>query len=204
MEQCSLYITNLDVTRWCWENASKHVCPPPLGDVSQEESCPICLDPLVHDSKVLEILCGNTMHLECADKWFSTCIMSAKAAKCPLCNLVVLCPVFKRVSEAVFLTESWQTQTVSVDSGSTFAEWLVVCNFSCSLRWRFGKRMQNKYLSIFPNIMIVYCLPSKINTGPAAVEQRHKAPGSWSSVGGRTGQIAHSSKFWRLCFCRLY
>ena len=96
--QCNSYITDLDVTRWCCKNASKHA----IGDVSNEESCPICLDPLVHDSKVLKLLCGHTMHLECADKWFVTCIMSAKAAKCPLCNLVVLRPVFKRVSEADF------------------------------------------------------------------------------------------------------
>jgi len=92
------YIPNLDVTGWCCERVSKHVC----CDISNEESCPICLDPIVHNSKVLKILCGHTMHLECADKWFSTCIMSAKAAKCPLCNLVVLCPIFQSVSEHVF------------------------------------------------------------------------------------------------------
>ena len=91
-------ISNLDVTGWCCEKVSKHVC----CDVSNKESCPICLDPLVHNNKVLKLLCGHTMHLECADKWFSRCIMSAKAAKCPLCNLVVLCLVFKRVSEADF------------------------------------------------------------------------------------------------------
>ena len=99
------YIPNLDVTGWCCKNMSKHVCCPsgaPSGDVSNEESCPVCLDPLLHDSKVLKILCGHTMHLECADKWFSTCIMSAKAAKCPLCKLVVLCPIFEKVSETDF------------------------------------------------------------------------------------------------------
>jgi len=99
------YIPNVDVTGWCCKNMSKLVCCPsgaPCGDVSNEESCPICLDPLLHDSKVLKILCGHTIHLECADKWFSTCIMSGKAAKCPLCNLVVLCPVFETPSDADF------------------------------------------------------------------------------------------------------
>jgi len=79
------YIPNIDATGWCRKNLSKHVC----CDVSDEESCPICLDPLVHDSKVLKLNCGHTMHIECADKWFTTCIMSEKAANCPLCKLAV-------------------------------------------------------------------------------------------------------------------
>jgi len=92
------YIPNIDATGWCRKNLSKHVC----CDVSDEESCPICLDPLVHDSKVLKLNCGHTMHIECADKWFTTCIMSEKAANCPLCKLAVLCPIFERISEHDF------------------------------------------------------------------------------------------------------
>jgi len=91
------YIPNLDVTGWCYERVSQYIC----CDISNQESCPICLDPMVHKSQIMKIICGHTMHLECANQWFSTCIMSTKPAKCPLCNLVVLCPIFESVSERV-------------------------------------------------------------------------------------------------------
>jgi len=87
-------ISKLDITGWCCEQVSRYVC----CDISNEEWCPICFDPLAHNNNVLKLQCGHTMHVECADKWFSTCIMSAKTAKCPLCNLVVICPGFHIVS----------------------------------------------------------------------------------------------------------
>jgi len=84
-------IAKINVASWCCEEVSKHVCCP---SVCNEEPCSICLDTMVHNCNVLKIQCGHAIHLECAQKWFSTCIMSGKPAKCPLCNLVVICPVF--------------------------------------------------------------------------------------------------------------
>ena len=89
------YILKLDIKSWCYARASKHIC----FDTLLEELCPVCLDPVVCDNHILKLACQHTMHLECAEKWFTTCIISSKSAKCPLCNLVVLSPDFENVEQ---------------------------------------------------------------------------------------------------------
>jgi len=84
-------IMNLDVAQWCWSKKSKHV----HDSVFAQDQCPVCLDVILHDSAVLKLGCDHVLHFECANTWFSTCIKSAKSAKCPLCNFIVLCPVFQ-------------------------------------------------------------------------------------------------------------
>jgi len=84
-------ILNLDVANWCWGKKSQHVNNSLFG----QDQCPVCLDVILHDSTVLKLCCGHILHFECANTWFSTCIKSAKSAKCPLCNSIVLCPIFE-------------------------------------------------------------------------------------------------------------
>jgi len=101
------YIPDLTVVGWCREHVSKHAC----CDMFNEESCPICLDPIVQNSEVLTLDCGHTMHFECGEKWFLTCITGKKNAKCPLCNFGVLCPIFKSIPEAEFTDSTVVRQT---------------------------------------------------------------------------------------------
>jgi len=84
-------VMNLNVAQWCWEKKSKHVNNSLFG----QDQCPVCLDVILHDSAVLKLRCNHILHFQCANTWFSTCIKSAKSAKCPLCNSIVLCPVFE-------------------------------------------------------------------------------------------------------------
>jgi len=84
-------ILNLDVANWFWKKKSKHVNDSSFG----QDQCPVCLDEILHDSTVLKLGCDHILHLECANSWFSKCIKSAKSTKCPLCNFIVLSPVFE-------------------------------------------------------------------------------------------------------------
>jgi len=100
-------IVNIDVAQWCWEQKSNHVHDSVFG----QYQCPVCLDAILHDSIVLKLGCDHVLHFECANRWFLTCVKSAKSAKCPLCNFIVLCPVFE-VAVPVQQTNSLNNETM--------------------------------------------------------------------------------------------
>jgi hypothetical protein len=102
------YILNFDINSWCHARAFKYTC----FDALLEDPCPVCLDPVVCDDHILKLFCQHTMHLQCAEKWFTTCIMGSKSAKCPLCNLVVLSPVFENVEQVNIRPDALNTTTL--------------------------------------------------------------------------------------------
>jgi len=56
--------------------------------------CPICLDELVEGDLVSRFKCSHSMHFECAITWLSSRIQQGQVGTCPMCNSVVVAPVF--------------------------------------------------------------------------------------------------------------
>jgi len=56
--------------------------------------CPICLDELVEGDLVSWSMCSHSMHFECANQWLSSRIRQGQVGTCPICNFVVVAPVF--------------------------------------------------------------------------------------------------------------
>jgi len=56
--------------------------------------CPICLDELVEGDLVSRFMCSHSMHFECANQWLSSRIRQGQVGTCPMCNFVVVAPVF--------------------------------------------------------------------------------------------------------------
>ena len=105
----------VSVLVWCREHMSQHVCCP-----SNKESCPVCLDTFVDDSNVLKLGCNHTMHIECAERWFSACTMSRRTVTCPLCKFVVPCPIFEIVAEDDFSDQI----VVTTNKCGRFMQWI--------------------------------------------------------------------------------
>ena len=82
-------IFNLDIGSWLEGFSS----PYNLDELNPCE-CPICLEFFSQDDKVSVFTCGHTMHYECAKSWIRKCMSNREPAPCPICNTVVICPVF--------------------------------------------------------------------------------------------------------------
>lgn len=57
-------------------------------------TCPICLDSLEDGDIVSRFVCSHPMHFECANQWMTSRIRKGQAGTCPMCNFVVIAPVF--------------------------------------------------------------------------------------------------------------
>jgi hypothetical protein len=85
-----VFIPGLDVSNWL--DAFSFPYKPNGIDCCE---CPICLEILSHEDKVSVFACKHVMHHACSKTWISSCILSGQPATCPLCNFVILCPVFQ-------------------------------------------------------------------------------------------------------------
>jgi len=91
-------IVGVDVEAWLSTTAFKN------GDhceemVSVKESvCPVCLEKVACGQLTSMFKCGHALHFECASSWISTCIQKSRPAPCPLCNYVVISPVFQSLA----------------------------------------------------------------------------------------------------------
>jgi len=102
-------IAGTDIKSWLprqtWTNAATRAqcagvdCSQPSTTSAADATmcgveCPICLDELVEGDLVSRFKCSHSMHLECANTWLSTCIHQGQVGTCPMCNFVVVAPVF--------------------------------------------------------------------------------------------------------------
>jgi len=56
--------------------------------------CPVCLGDISEGDLVSQFLCRHTLHFECANQWLTSRIRQGQAGTCPMCNFVVIAPVF--------------------------------------------------------------------------------------------------------------
>ena len=64
------------------------------ADCGNGIECPICMEELVEGDLVSRFVCSHSMHFECANQWLSSRIRQGQVGTCPMCNFVVLAPVF--------------------------------------------------------------------------------------------------------------
>jgi len=57
--------------------------------------CPICLEKFSHGDHVSRFLCSHTLHFGCAKMWMTSRIGQGQTGTCPMCNFVVVTPVFQ-------------------------------------------------------------------------------------------------------------
>lgn len=90
----SKVIVGIDVRGWlsmtCFEHGSNDQNTSNMKDTQ----CSVCLESISIGQNVCTFACGHTLHFECADVWITKCIQSYQPAPCPLCNGVILSPVF--------------------------------------------------------------------------------------------------------------
>jgi hypothetical protein len=56
--------------------------------------CPVCLETVACGELMSVFQCGHALHFECAKSWLSSCIHQSRPGPCPLCNYIVIAPVF--------------------------------------------------------------------------------------------------------------
>ena len=87
-------IVGMDVRGWlsmsCFEYGSNSQN---MGS-TEDTQCAVCLDSILIGQSASTFDCGHTLHFECADLWMTRCIQNSRPAPCPLCNAVIIAPVF--------------------------------------------------------------------------------------------------------------
>ena len=67
------------------DNDSNLTNPSRSSDISDPDSCSICLDDYQCGDEVIKIKCGHIFHTECLEKWNQTNNLNP-TVNCPLCN----------------------------------------------------------------------------------------------------------------------
>jgi len=88
----SKVIIGLDVRTWLSSTACEN-----SAIARNENTCSLCLEDIVPEDKMSTFLCGHALHFECANSWISNCIQNNRPAPCPLCNAIIMSPVFEWV-----------------------------------------------------------------------------------------------------------
>lgn len=63
--------------------------------------CPVCLGDISEGDLVSQFLCRHTLHFECANQWLTSRIRQGQAGTCPMCNFVVIAPVFGLIQNSI-------------------------------------------------------------------------------------------------------
>mmetsp|Transcript_64471 Transcript_64471/g.104327 ORF Transcript_64471/g.104327 Transcript_64471/m.104327 type:complete len:181 (-) Transcript_64471:173-715(-) len=59
--------------------------------------CPICMEEFSEGDLISRFLCSHALHFECATTWITSRIRQGQTGTCPMCNFVVVTPVFELV-----------------------------------------------------------------------------------------------------------